>query len=213
MARGDDPDERRTRDEQGDDRRDRRSAALTARAGNLLVSATDLVEPTFRRTVVYLIEHNESGSLGVVINRPSETPIAEVLPGWASLAAAPTDLYIGGPVKRDAALCLGTLRVGADIEGVSGLRRVDGRIVLVDLDADPLEIATVVEGIRIFAGYAGWSMGQLDGELENDDWMIVSALPSDPLATDRHDLWASVLRRQPLPLSLLATHPIELERN
>ncbi|MFC4123778.1 YqgE/AlgH family protein [Nocardia rhizosphaerae] len=212
MARGDDPDERRTRDEHGDDRR-RGHPLAGVRAGNLLVSAIDLVEPTFRRTVVYVIEHNDAGSLGVVLNRPSETPVGEVLPAWSALAAAPGDLYIGGPVKRDAALCLGMLRAGADITGVRGLRRVDGRVVLVDLDADPAEIGPLIEGIRVFAGYAGWSMGQLDGELDNDDWIVVSALPSDPLATDQHDLWAAVLRRQPLPLALLATHPIELERN
>ncbi|MEV0682613.1 YqgE/AlgH family protein [Nocardia sp. NPDC050378] len=212
MARGDDPDERRTRDGHGDDRR-RGQLGARIRAGNLLVSAIDLVEPTFRRTVVYVIEHNDAGSLGVVLNRPSETPVRDVLPLWADLVAAPTELYIGGPVKRDAALCLGVLRVGAEIGEVRGLRRVDGRVVLVDLDADPDEIAPLVEGIRVFAGYAGWSMGQLEGELDNDDWVVVSALPSDPVATDRHDLWAGVLRRQPLPLSLLATHPIELERN
>ncbi|MEU4599163.1 YqgE/AlgH family protein [Nocardia sp. GTS18] len=212
MARGDDPDERRTRDGHGDDRR-RGQLGARIRAGNLLVSAIDLVEPTFRRTVVYVIEHNDAGSLGVVLNRPSETPVRDVLPLWADLVAEPTELYIGGPVKRDAALCLGVLRVGAEIGEVRGLRRVDGRVVLVDLDADPAEIAPLVEGIRVFAGYAGWSMGQLEGELDNDDWVVVSALPSDPVATDRHDLWAGVLRRQPLPLSLLATHPIELERN
>ncbi|MGW5453557.1 YqgE/AlgH family protein [Nocardia sp. NPDC003979] len=212
MARGDDPDERRTRDGHGDDRR-RGQLGARIRAGNLLVSAIDLVESTFRRTVVYVIEHNDAGSLGVVLNRPSETPVRDVLPLWADLVAEPTELYIGGPVKRDAALCLGVLRVGAEIGEVRGLRRVDGRVVLVDLDADPDEIAPLVEGIRVFAGYAGWSMGQLEGELDNDDWVVVSALPSDPVATDRHDLWAGVLRRQPLPLSLLATHPIELERN
>ncbi|KAF0849340.1 YqgE/AlgH family protein [Nocardia caishijiensis] len=212
MARGDDPDERRTRDGHGDDRR-RGQLGARIRAGNLLVSAIDLVEPTFRRTVVYVIEHNDAGSLGVVLNRPSETPVRDVLPLWADLVAEPTELYIGGPVKRDAALCLGVLRIGAEIGEVRGLRRVDGRVVLVDLDADPDEVAPLVESIRVFAGYAGWSMGQLEGELDNDDWVVVSALPSDPIATDRHDLWAAVLRRQPLPLSLLATHPIELERN
>lgn len=212
MAGGDDPDERRTRDGHGDDRR-RGQPAVGVRAGNLLVSAIDLVEPTFRRTVVYVIEHNDAGSLGVVLNRPSETPVVDVLPAWADFAAAPTDLYIGGPVKRDAALCLGVLREGVDISEIRGLRRVDGRVVLVDLDADPAEISPLVEQLRIFAGYAGWSMGQLDGELDNEDWIVVSALPSDPVATDRHDLWAAVLRRQPLPLALLATHPIELERN
>ncbi len=183
------------------------------RAGSLLVSATDLVEPTFRRTVVYIIEHNEGGSLGVVLNRPNDTAVHDVLPRWSEVAAPPRTLFIGGPVKRDAALCLGTLRVGVSIAGVPGLRRVDGRVVLVDLDADPHRIAPLVEGIRIFAGYAGWTFGQLEGELQNDDWIVISALPGDPINPDRTDLWANVLRRQPLPLSLLATHPIELERN
>lgn len=177
------------------------------------MSATELVEPTFRRTVVYIIEHNEAGSLGVVLNRPSDTAVHEVLPRWTDAVAAPRTLFIGGPVKRDAALCLGTVRVGARIEGVAGLRRIDGRVVLVDLDADPERVAPLVEGIRIFAGYAGWTFGQLEGELENNDWIVLSALPSDPISTGRPDLWAHVLRRQPLPLSLLATHPIELERN
>lgn len=214
VARGDDPDERQARGEPGGGRRrDSRRSDGGVRAGSLLVSATELVEPTFRRTVVYIIEHNDAGSLGVVLNRPSETPVADVLPQWADLAAAPDDLYIGGPVKRDAALCLATLRLGVETDDIRGLRRVDGRIALVDLDADPAVIGPLVEGIRIFAGYAGWSMGQLDGELDNRDWMVVSALPGDPLATDRHDQWAMVLRRQPLPLALLATHPIELERN
>lgn len=183
------------------------------RAGTLLVSATELVEPTFRRTVVYIIEHNEAGSLGVVLNRPSDTAVHDVLPRWSEAAAAPRTLFIGGPVKRDAALCLGTIRVGASITGVRGLRRIDGRVVLVDLDADPDRITPLIEGLRIFAGYAGWTFGQLEGELQNNDWIVLSALPSDPISTGRPDLWAHVLRRQPLPLSLLATHPIELERN
>ncbi|WP_459963039.1 YqgE/AlgH family protein [Nocardia sp. IFM 10818] len=200
-------------EEHGDrSRREFRHEDQVVRPGTLLVSATDLVEPAFRRTVVYIIEHNDAGSLGVVLNRPSETAIHDVLPNWAELAAAPRALFLGGPVKRDAALCLATVKVGASFAGIPGLRRVDGRVALVDLDADPDAIGPLVEGIRIFAGYAGWTFGQLEGELDRGDWIVLSALPTDPLA-GRVDLWARVLRRQPLPLSLLATHPIELERN
>nr|WP_227979185.1 YqgE/AlgH family protein [Nocardia spumae] len=200
-------------EEHGDrPRREPRYEEQMVRPGTLLVSATELVEPTFRRTVIYIVEHNDAGSLGVVLNRPSETAVQDVLPRWAELAAGPRTLYVGGPVKRDSALCLTTIRVGTEIDGVRGLRRVDGRVALLDLDSDPDSIAPLVEGVRIFAGYAGWTFGQLEGELERGDWIVLSALPSDPLA-GRTDLWAHVLRRQPLPLSLLATHPIELERN
>lgn len=188
-------------------------AANRVRAGTLLLANTDLLEPTFRRSVIYVVEHNDGGTLGVVLNRPSETAVYNVLPQWAKLAGKPKTMFIGGPVKRDAALCLGTLRAGADPQDTRGLRHVSGRLVMVDLDADPDIIEPLVEGVRIFAGYSGWTIGQLEGEIERDDWIVLSALPSDVLYEQRVDLWARILRRQPLPLSMLATHPIDISRN
>jgi putative transcriptional regulator len=188
-------------------------AAHRVRAGTLLLANTDLHEPTFRRSVIYIVEHNDGGTLGVVLNRPSETAVYNVLPQWAKLAAKPKTMFIGGPVKRDAALCLAVLRVGAVPDDVPGLRHVAGRMAMVDLDADPDSIAPLVEGVRIFAGYSGWTIGQLEGEIERDDWIVLSALPSDVVAEPRADLWGRVLRRQPQPLSMLATHPIDVSRN
>ncbi len=188
-------------------------AAHRVRAGTLLLANTDLLEPTFRRSVIYIVEHNGGGTLGVVLNRPSETAVYNVLPQWAKLAAKPKTMFIGGPVKRDAALCLGALRIGADPHGVAGLRHVSGRIAMVDLDADPELIAPLLEGVRIYAGYSGWTIGQLEGEIERDDWIVLSALPSDVLVQPRVDLWGRVLRRQPWSMSLLATHPIDVSRN
>lgn len=192
------------------------SVAPTAnrvRAGSLLLANTDLLEPTFRRSVIYIVEHNDGGTLGVVLNRPSETAVHNVLPQWTDLVVKPKTMFIGGPVKRDAALCLGLLRVGVDPTDMSGMRHIAGRIVMIDLDADPELIAVAVEGARIFAGYSGWTIGQLDGEIERDDWIVLAALPSDVLVEPRVDLWSRVLRRQPLPMALMATHPIDLSRN
>jgi putative transcriptional regulator len=188
-------------------------AAQRVRPGTLLLANTELLEPTFRRSVIYVVEHNDGGTLGVVLNRPSETAVYNVLPQWAKLATKPKTMFVGGPVKRDAALCLALLRVGMDATGVPGLRPVQGRVVMVDLDADPDSIAPLIEGVRIFAGYSGWTIGQLEGEIERDDWMVLSALPTDVLVEPRVDLWARALRRQPLPMSLLATHPIDISRN
>ena len=187
--------------------------AHRVRAGTLLLANTDLLEPTFRRSVIYIVEHNDGGTLGVVLNRSSETAVYNVLPQWAKLAARPKTMFIGGPVKRDAALCLATLRIGVDPTGVPGLRHVTGRVVMVDLDADPATVAPLIEGVRIFAGYAGWTIGQLDDEIDRDDWIVLSALPADVLAEPGVDLWAQVLRRQPQPLAMLATHPIDVSRN
>ncbi|HEX5144717.1 MAG TPA: YqgE/AlgH family protein [Mycobacterium sp.] len=188
-------------------------AAHRVRAGTLLLANTDLLEPTFRRSVIYVVEHNDGGTLGVVLNRPSDTAVYNVLPQWAKLAAKPKTMFIGGPVKRDSALCLGLLRVGVEAQGVPGLRHVSGRLVMVDLDTDPDGIEPFVEGVRIFAGYSGWTIGQLEGEIERDDWIVLSALPTDVLFEQRVDLWARILRRQPMPLALLATHPVDVSRN
>ncbi|WP_068276080.1 YqgE/AlgH family protein [Aldersonia kunmingensis] len=212
MAHAEEPEDRTARGERWD-RGEGIAADRTVRPGSLLVSSTELVEPSFRRTVVYVIEHNDAGSLGVVLNRPSETAVHTVLPQWSELAARPKALFVGGPVKRDAALCLATIRIGADITDVTGLRRVDGRVAMVDLDSDPDQIAPYIVGLRVFAGYSGWTFGQLEGELDRDDWIVLSALPTDLIGPPRVDLWAHVLRRQPLPLAMLASHPIEVERN
>ncbi|UVF80166.1 YqgE/AlgH family protein [Gordonia mangrovi] len=183
------------------------------RPGTLLIASTDLIEPTFARTVIYIMEHNDAGSLGVVLNRMSQTAVHNLLPQWADLSASPRALFVGGPVKQDAALCLGVVKLGADISGHEALRPVDGRVVLVDLDGDPTELADVLDGVRVFAGYSGWGERQLDAELEQNSWLLASALAKDLLAPTTTDLWGSVLRRQTWPTPLLATHPIDVARN
>ena len=110
-------------------------AGFEVSSGTLLVASPELIEPTFSRTVVYLIEHNESGSLGVILNRMSQTAVHNLLPQWTDIAASPRALYVGGPVNQEAALCLGVVKPGTDIDDVPALRPVDGRVVLVDLDA------------------------------------------------------------------------------
>ncbi|MEO6881531.1 MAG: YqgE/AlgH family protein [Mycobacteriaceae bacterium] len=182
-------------------------------AGSLLVSSTTLVEPTFRRTVIYVVDHSPTGSLGLVLNRPSDTAVVDVLAGWAPLARRPQALFVGGPVSQESALCLATVRVGASAVGVTGLRVVQGRVVMVDLDADPEPLAAVVDGVRVFAGYTGWSPQQLDSEIARGDWLVVTSLPGDVLDPGRGDLWAQVLRRQPMPTALLATHPLDVDRS
>lgn len=177
------------------------------------MASTDLAEPTFRRTVIYIIEHNDAGSLGVVLNRMSQTAVHNLLPAWTDTAARPKAIFVGGPVKQDSALCLGVVRPGVSINHLPALRHVEGRVVLVDLDADAEELAAALSGVRIFAGYAGWGIGQLGDELRTGSWIVAPSLPDDVLAPAETDLWSQVLRRQPWPLPLLSTHPIELEKN
>ncbi|WP_281245649.1 YqgE/AlgH family protein [Amycolatopsis marina] len=181
--------------------------------GTLLVAAPTMFDPNFRRTVVFVIDHREEGTLGVVLNRPSEVPVDDVLPNWGTHVVEPQSVFVGGPVEKKTALCLAALRTGETAASVPGVIAVRGPVALVDLDADPDLLMSKVRGLRVFAGYAGWDAGQLAGEIDRGDWLIVAALPSDVLATPKHDLWGQVLRRQGVPTALLATHPGDLQRN
>jgi putative transcriptional regulator len=192
---------------------DKRSGDASGVApGSLLVAAPGLLDPHFRRTVVYVIEHRSRGSLGVVLNRPSEVSVRDVLPSWAPLASEPHSVFVGGPVEAETALCLAAVRTGQDPAG-PGLVTVRGPVALVDLDIDPVPLAPRLRGLRVFAGYSGWNAGQLDGEIGRGDWMVVPALPDDILTGQESNLWGRVLRRQGVPLALLATYPADVRQN
>jgi putative transcriptional regulator len=178
--------------------------------GRLLVAAPTLKDPNFDRAVVLVLDHDDDGSLGVVLNRPTDLEVADVLPTWADLAAAPDVVFQGGPVAVDSAL--GVAVVPGDGEPL-GWRQVAGRLGLVDLDAPPELLAAELGGLRIFAGYAGWSEGQLEGELGEGSWYVVDAEPGDAFTTDPEELWRSVLRRQRGDLALVATFPEDPSMN
>lgn len=181
--------------------------------GMLLVAAPGLLDPHFRRAVVYIVEHRGQGSLGVVLNQPSEVTVADVLPRWAPLSSGPPVVFVGGPVESETALCLATLRTGRSADDVDGLVPVRGPVALVDLDGDPDVLATHLRGLRVFAGYSGWEARQLAGEIERGDWIVVPALPDDVVAGQGPGLWSRVLRRQGMPVALLATFPSDVKLN
>jgi putative transcriptional regulator len=189
------------------------STVESIRPGWLLVAAPQLGDPNFRRTVVYLIAHGADGTIGVVLNRPSETAVHNVLPAWAGHASRPQAVFVGGPVQTNAAMCLGVLRTGVDPDGRASVARVTGPVVLVDLDAEPETVADDLRGLRIYAGHAGWGADQLADEIGEGAWYVLPGLPDDLLAGPTTDLWFRVLRRQPLPLALQAYHPGDLGRN
>lgn len=181
--------------------------------GTLLVAAPGMQDPNFRRAVVYVIEHRPEGTLGLVLNRPSDVPVDDVLPAWGRLTARPGSVFVGGPVGGTTAMCLATLRPGEDVSRSSSLVSVRGPVALVDLDADPDELAPRLRGLRVFAGYSGWNSGQLAGEVGRGDWILIPALPDDVVGADGDDLWGRVLRRQGVPLALLATFPVDVAAN
>ena len=184
------------------------------RPGSLLVALPSLTDPTFAGAVVYVLDHSDTGTIGVVLGRPSEVRIGDVLPGWSELAVEPGVFHVGGPCEADTALCLATRRGAVPLPADSGLRQVAGAVHLVDLDSDPDVLDGEIEGLRVFAGYAGWSAGQLGRELAEGAWACVVGAPADVLAgCVGPELWRSVLRRQSGRLAVLSTAPADPSAN
>ena len=183
------------------------------RPGSLLVALPGLTDPTFAGTVVYVLDHSDSGTLGVVLGRPSQVEIRDVLPGWSDLAVPPGVFHVGGPCESDTALCL-AIAPGAAADETSPLRRVAGDVYLVDLDADPGDLPEQLTGLRVFAGYAGWSPGQLAGEIAEGAWACVQGQPDDVLnAVAGPELWRAVMGRQNGRLAVLSTAPADPSAN
>jgi putative transcriptional regulator len=177
---------------------------LEPAAGRLLVATPMLGDPNFLRTVVYLLEHDGGGTVGVVMNRPSHTPVGQVLPDWHDAVSGPAVVFGGGPVQPDGALCLGQLPAGS-----TGIREVVDGVSTVDLDGDVAVIAPNARRLRVFAGHAGWAAGQLQDELDEGAWWVLPGSPDDLFSDDPRPMWRAVLRRQPVPLKLLSTFPLD----
>ncbi|WP_369212547.1 YqgE/AlgH family protein [Streptomyces flavofungini] len=197
---------------------------VSSLTGRLLVATPALADPNFDRAVVLLLDHDEEGSLGVVLNRPTPVGVADILEGWGDLAGAPGVVFQGGPVSLDSALGVAVVpgdeapAAGSRLRGGGGgdpvgFRRVHGAIGLVDLEAPPELLSPALGSLRIFAGYSGWGPGQLETELADGAWYVVESEPGDVSSPDPERLWRAVLRRQRSDLAMVATYPDDPSMN
>lgn len=177
---------------------------MDSHRGQLLLATPAIGAGVFVRSVVFVLDHDADGALGVIVNRPLGAAVADVLPGWGEVVNDPTCLFEGGPVAMDSALAVGVLPAGS--APVFGWRPMIGRVGLIDLEVPPPE-RSALAGLRVFAGYAGWAAGQLEAELDEGSWLVVDALDSDLLSPRPDTLWHDVLRRQDSDLRLWATFP------
>jgi putative transcriptional regulator len=179
--------------------------------GMLLVATPALLDPNFVDSVVLLLDADDEGALGVVLNRPSPVLVDDVLAGWGDVVAEPEVLFRGGPVSPEGALAVGLLTDPDDVP--VGFRSVNGRLGVLDLDT-PVELVDgSLAGLRVFAGYAGWGADQLRGEIEEGSWYVVPAELSDVFRGDPSGLWRDVLRRQPGELAWHSTRPADPDLN
>ncbi len=184
------------------------SDAAPSRRGRLLVAAPALVDPSFRRAVVLMLEHSPEGALGLVLNRPTPLVSREALPGrLAEVMPDAERVFEGGPVQPEAVIVL------ADFEDVSEAATIAfGSVGIVDPDVEAAGLGPV-RAIRAFGGYAGWAGGQLEEEMAEEAWVECDAVPEDVFTDDHEGLWSRVLERKGGSWRIIARMPEDPTRN
>ncbi|MHB0956039.1 MAG: YqgE/AlgH family protein [Pirellulaceae bacterium] len=156
--------------------------------GHFLVASPHLADPNFFRSVVLMIQHDEEGAFGVVLNRPTNNTIADL---WKLITELPCEnrdpIHVGGPVAGPL-IAIHSDVVHSEMEITQGVYFASSKDSII-------EIVTKPRGpVRLFVGYSGWAAGQLDGELAAGGWLTEAATHED-IFSSQADLWNRVSRR------------------
>ena len=170
--------------------------------GKLLIAGPMLSDPNFWRTVVLVIEHTDEGALGLVLNRPSETTIGEAVGALEDLVDPDQELYIGGPVQPSSVIVLAEFEDPGDAALIAF-----GDVGVLATGEPGGDRSAGVRIGRAFVGHAGWGPGQLDSEVERDDWILEPARREDAFTSDPRELWSAVLMRKGGSYALVARMP------
>ena len=158
--------------------------AARLHVGDLLVATPALLDPNFERTVVLVLDLDEDGALGVVLNRPSTVPVARGPAGLEHVVAQPPTCCSraarSAPTPRSAVGASTTYGLDPDAEPV-GFRRLYDDVGIVDLDTPTEIVGPTLTRLRIFAGYAGWGEEQLRDEIAEGSWYVVPSTPGGPV--------------------------------
>ncbi len=161
--------------------------------GSFLVASRRLVDPRFRETVVLLVSYGADGATGVIINRPTEVRLVDLLPSVQGLKERADVVYYGGPVEGHRVLML--IRSGKKPEE-SG--RVFGDVYLSSSKntlESMLNAHKTAKQLRVYVGYAGWMPRQLDGEMSRGDWFVVRADARSIFEKKASEVWPELMRR------------------
>ena len=166
--------------------------------GVLLVASPSMEDPNFRHTVVLIVEHGPEGTMGFVLNRPTDILLSQALPEFATLKNTDHRLFLGGPVAPDRMTVLARLGESpSDVKPViDGVYIVETHKLLERLITQPKP----TEAFRVFAGMAGWAPGQLDAELRQGAWAMLRPDAADIFDRDPANLWTDSLQRLQAPM-------------
>ena len=172
-------------------------------AGVLLVASPGLNDPNFRQTVLFIVEHGRGGTVGLILNRPTDVLLAEILQDLPMLKQTTHRLFGGGPVERTQLVLLFRLRqVVPDARHIVNGIYVGTPRVLERAMASPKPN----EAFRGFAGFAGWAPGQLEYEMRQGSWGVLSSSTFDIFNKDPATLWPDSIGL------LMAPRTISIER-
>jgi putative transcriptional regulator len=159
---------------------------MTELKGHLLVASSSLHDPNFVRSVILMLEHTAEGSVGVVLNRPTDKTIEEVAEQvFEEPIPWPKPIHLGGPVPGPLAV-LHTTETLSDKEVFPG--------VYSTMDPDKLRelIRQQTEPSLVVANYAGWGPGQLEAEIDDDAWRFLPARADYVFWAEEGDLWRKI---------------------
>jgi putative transcriptional regulator len=177
--------------------------------GSLLLDGGKLRGSFFNRTVVLICQHDSEGAFGLVLNRPSENTVGDMLVANLPETMKKETLYLGGPVQPAAMSYLHTDSFVPDANVFPNLNLGHSLDSLVELS----ESYSSTQKIRVYAGYSGWSPGQLEDEMKRQAWLTHPASLDLIFNTDPRQLWQVLLREMGWQYRLLAGAPDDLSWN
>jgi putative transcriptional regulator len=176
--------------------------------GSILVAARKLKDPNFAQTVVLIVAYTEEGTIGLVLNRPGDIPVSELLAGVKDARSRKDSAFSGGPVEPKSVLALMRARTGP-----KGAQRVAGDIWAIqdqDLLADALSAHAGSDALRFYVGYAGWGPGQLEEEMEGGAWRVIRGSADTVFDAKPDSLWERVVRNLDVTFARLSLQPAPL---
>ncbi len=172
--------------------------------GYFLISETTMMDPNFKNTVVFIIEHNQDGAFGLIINRKSDIYLSDLLSNFQNTRGKETPIYIGGPVQQeflfaihspllDNKISTTAIEVIPEVFFEPGFRNLENYFQDSYWENIPYEDRPK---IHLFIGYSGWGPGQLEREIKEGSWILLPASSKLIFHTKPEEVWKETLRQK-----------------
>jgi len=163
--------------------------------GKILVARRHMADPSFAQTVILLVQHDEKGTVGLIVNRPTKIPLSRLTKEFEGVKDRSDPLYLGGPMERSGVMAL--VRSRAKPEDAKAVF-ADVYMISVKETLEKAIAAATSSRLHLYLGYAGWAAGQLEWELGMDAWDVLP--PNAGMVFDPHPetLWNRLVERENL---------------